>query len=86
MLPAGAFVTFTCTLIVWPALRLPQEVLLLAITNEMQLLLQIPTTGGSGMETAATFDGESRIEIIESTTRTIDKAVVERVFNSEPLT
>jgi hypothetical protein len=52
----------------------------------MQLLLQIPTTGGSGMETAATFDGESRIEIIESTTRTIDKAVVERVFNSEPLT
>jgi len=77
MLPTGAFVTFTCTLIVWPTLRLPQ-VPLVEITNEIQLLLQIPTTGG--IEAAATFDGNSGIEIIESKTRTIDKAVVECLF------
>src|SRR6267143_1912413 len=77
MLPTGAFVPFTCTLIVWPTLRLPQ-VPLVAITNEIQLLLQTPTTGGR--EAAATFDGKSGIEIIASKTRTIDKVVVVRLF------
>ena len=82
MLPTGAFVTFTCTLIVWPTLRLPQ-VPLVEITNEIQLLLQIPTTGG--IEAAATFDGNSGIEIIESKTRTIDKVVVKRLFKGNYL-